>query len=131
MQCPTRDMGDKTYRTHREHFCFCGRYRLRGKRCLLWRNDFASSPVYWMGKACVRCVGTSKTGYRVWDRCRQDGLEALYDRSRRPVRQAALRTVFNGGHGDCLSARIAVPGELRIGDDAGKDDAAHHGEIQR
>ncbi len=29
-----------------------------------------------------------KTGYKIWDRYRQDGLEALCDRSRRPVRYA-------------------------------------------
>nr|WP_245441575.1 leucine zipper domain-containing protein [Rhizobium vallis] len=29
-----------------------------------------------------------KTGYEIFNRCKEDGLEALTDRSRRPVRYA-------------------------------------------
>lgn len=41
-----------------------------------------------MSEVC-RAFGISrKTGYKIWDRYRQEGLEALTDRSRRPVRYA-------------------------------------------
>jgi transposase InsO family protein len=41
-----------------------------------------------MSDVC-RAFGISrKTGYKIWDRYRQEGLEALTDRSRRPVRYA-------------------------------------------
>ncbi len=41
-----------------------------------------------MSDVC-RSFGISrKTGYKIWDRYRQEGLEALTDRSRRPVRYA-------------------------------------------
>lgn len=36
-----------------------------------------------------RASGISrKTGYKIFNRCKDDGLEALTDRSRRPVRYA-------------------------------------------
>jgi len=41
-----------------------------------------------MSEVC-RAFGISrKTGYKIWDRYRQEGLDALTDRSRRPVRYA-------------------------------------------
>jgi len=41
-----------------------------------------------MGEVC-RSFGISrKTGYKIFNRCKEDGLEALTDRSRRPVRYA-------------------------------------------
>ena len=43
-----------------------------------------------MSEVC-RSFGISrKTGYKIFNRYRQDGLDALSDRSRRPVRHAGL-----------------------------------------
>ena len=41
-----------------------------------------------MSAVCREFGISRKTGYKIWDRYRQDGLEALCDRSRRPVRYA-------------------------------------------
>lgn len=41
-----------------------------------------------MSSVCREFGISRKTGYKIWDRYRQDGLEALCDRSRRPVRYA-------------------------------------------
>ena len=41
-----------------------------------------------MSDVCREFGISRKTGYKVWDRYRQEGLEALCDRSRRPVRYA-------------------------------------------
>ncbi len=41
-----------------------------------------------MSDVCRQFGISRKTGYKIWDRYRQEGLEALCDRSRRPVRYA-------------------------------------------
>jgi transposase InsO family protein len=41
-----------------------------------------------MSEVCRQFGISRKTGYKIWDRYRQEGLEALCDRSRRPVRYA-------------------------------------------
>jgi transposase len=41
-----------------------------------------------MSEVCREFGISRKTGYKIFDRYRQDGLEALSDRSRRPVRYA-------------------------------------------
>ncbi|EAV41942.1 transposase (ISmav2) [Roseibium aggregatum IAM 12614] len=41
-----------------------------------------------MSAVCREFGISRKTGYKIWDRYRQDSLEALCDRSRRPVRYA-------------------------------------------
>jgi transposase InsO family protein len=41
-----------------------------------------------MSDVCREFGISRKTGYKIWDRYRQEGLEALTDRSRRPVRYA-------------------------------------------
>ena len=41
-----------------------------------------------MSDVCRQFGNSRKTGYKIWDRYRQEGLEALCDRSRRPVRYA-------------------------------------------
>jgi transposase InsO family protein len=41
-----------------------------------------------MSEVCREFGISRKTGYKIWDRYRQEGLEALCDRSRRPVRYA-------------------------------------------
>ena len=41
-----------------------------------------------MSDVCRQFGISRKTGYKIWDRYRQEGLEALTDRSRRPVRYA-------------------------------------------
>jgi transposase InsO family protein len=41
-----------------------------------------------MSDLCRQFGISRKTGYKIWDRYRQEGLEALCDRSRRPVRYA-------------------------------------------
>ena len=41
-----------------------------------------------MSEVCREFGISRKTGYKIWDRYRQEGLEALTDRSRRPVRYA-------------------------------------------
>ncbi|MDN2568638.1 helix-turn-helix domain-containing protein, partial [Aquibium sp. A9E412] len=41
-----------------------------------------------MSDVCRQFGISRKTGYKIWDRYRQEGLEALRDRSRRPVRYA-------------------------------------------
>lgn len=41
-----------------------------------------------MSDVCRQFGSSRKTGYKIWDRYRQEGLEALCDRSRRPVRYA-------------------------------------------
>jgi transposase InsO family protein len=41
-----------------------------------------------MSEVCRGFGISRKTGYKIWDRYRQEGLEALTDRSRRPVRYA-------------------------------------------
>src|SRR5690606_543472 len=41
-----------------------------------------------MSEVCRQFGISRKTGYKIWDRYRQEGLEALTDRSRRPVRYA-------------------------------------------
>jgi transposase InsO family protein len=41
-----------------------------------------------MSDVCREFGISRKTGYKIWDRYRQEGLEALCDRSRRPVRYA-------------------------------------------
>jgi len=41
-----------------------------------------------MSAVCREFGISRKTGYKIWDRYRQEGLEALTDRSRRPVRYA-------------------------------------------
>ncbi|EAV43507.1 transposase (ISmav2) [Stappia aggregata IAM 12614] len=43
-----------------------------------------------MSAVCREFGISRKTGYKIWDRYRQDGLEALCDRSRRPVRVWAV-----------------------------------------
>jgi transposase len=41
-----------------------------------------------MSEVCREFGISRKTGYKIWSRYRQEGLEALCDRSRRPVRYA-------------------------------------------
>jgi transposase len=41
-----------------------------------------------MSEVCREFGISRKTGYKIWDRYRQEGVEALCDRSRRPVRYA-------------------------------------------
>ena len=41
-----------------------------------------------MSDVCRQFGISRKTGYKIWDRYRQEGMEALCDRSRRPVRYA-------------------------------------------
>ena len=41
-----------------------------------------------MSEVCRAFAISRKTGYKIWERYRQEGLEALTDRSRRPVRHA-------------------------------------------
>ena len=69
-----------------------GRCRCRGKSVRSWRNVCALSPVFWTGRAmsdvCREFGISRKTGYKIFDRYKEDGLEALCDRSRRPVRYA-------------------------------------------
>lgn len=57
---------------------------------MAWRNVCDLSPACLRAKACARCaVGISrKSGYKIFNRFKDDGLEALSDRSQRPVRYA-------------------------------------------
>ncbi|WP_188722514.1 helix-turn-helix domain-containing protein, partial [Nitratireductor aestuarii] len=41
-----------------------------------------------MSGVCREFGISRKTGYKIWDRYRQEGMDALCDRSRRPVRYA-------------------------------------------
>ncbi|WP_188722886.1 helix-turn-helix domain-containing protein, partial [Nitratireductor aestuarii] len=41
-----------------------------------------------MSAVCREFGISRKTGYKIWDRYRQEGIDALCDRSRRPVRYA-------------------------------------------
>lgn len=41
-----------------------------------------------MSEVCRSFGIPRKTGYKIFNRCKEDGLEALTDRSRRPVRYA-------------------------------------------
>src|SRR6267143_4265975 len=86
-------MGDRTYRTWVTLFAFCGRE--------VWMPWKASSVMEERLRFVARLLdgeamtdvcrdfGVSrKTGYKVFDRYKEHGLEALSDRSRRPVRYA-------------------------------------------
>ncbi|VTZ28614.1 hypothetical protein MPC4_160024 [Methylocella tundrae] len=43
-----------------------------------------------MSDVCGEFGISRKTGYKIFDRCKEHGLEALSDRSRRPVRYATI-----------------------------------------
>src|SRR3977135_4077913 len=85
-------MGDSLYRTHGGHFFPLGEGVMPWKECsvmdervrfvarLLDREEMAA--------LCREFAISRKTGYKIFDRYKESGLEALTDRSRRPWRYA-------------------------------------------
>ena len=63
-----------------------------------------------MSELCREFGISRKTGYKIFNRYRQEGVEALTDRSRRPVRYANQLARPGGGHD-----RAAEAGEAALG----------------
>jgi transposase len=63
-----------------------------------------------MSELCREFGISRKTGYKIFNRYRQEGVEALTDRSRRPVRLCQSASRSGGGHD-----RAAEAGEAALG----------------
>src|SRR6201988_5136313 len=92
-KCATRDIGNRSYRTHRLHFL-----PFQGGKWMPWREgsvlDEAAKlgarrlPGAPMADLCREFGISRKTGYKIFDRYQECGIHGLTDRSRRPYRYA-------------------------------------------
>src|SRR5215475_8253453 len=92
--CPFRDMGNRTFRRHRLHFSA----PKGAERRMPWKERSVMDERMrfvirlkdgeTMASLCREFGISRKTGYKIFDRYQQCGLEGLSDRTRRPFRYA-------------------------------------------
>src|SRR6201988_522996 len=92
-KCATRDIGNRSYRTHRLHFLpFQGGKWMPWKECSVMdeRVKFVARRLGGepMADLCREFGISRKTGYKIFDRYQECGIHGLTDRSRRPYRYA-------------------------------------------
>jgi hypothetical protein len=91
--CAARHIGNRTYRRDRLHFSTWtgAEVGCHGRKVLLWMNAYVSLFGSRTARAWPRCATSFKspqTGYKIFERNEECGLEGLTDRARRPNRYA-------------------------------------------